>query len=414
MVPRSFFFLPLPVVAVALGFSSFFFFSYPIHTVISLQRGALHRAIHETCTNAHSGFFFFSRKVHTHTHTQRKQRERFCKTHLPTQTQTQIDTLTHTIRVLMSTGVSEEARRRNGIAVQRMFQRNAGQRAQTSAQLTREKTSATASDCYDGSEATGPTCRISATSAAALVGAVSGSGAASRPAWTLLDGRELLRHPDVDAPSHLSRQLALSAEMHTLTREEQQAVLARTTPVQQPTSALRLEELSGADRSCFVMAVQKARHARAVMAPDPTTSLTPCEAEREQWMAYHHQQAVLRYEQTLPRRRAVDPYVHLTGAQVDVSLTVPNTYTADVLAKRHGGRWVLDNAYRQQLYRGEPVMSCVMRGDFYAGSAAKRATRQPRCTVIAKNRRDVRVTSEINRAERRQRQQPENPCLCTK
>ncbi|KPA80332.1 hypothetical protein ABB37_04605 [Leptomonas pyrrhocoris] len=314
--------------------------------------------------------------------------------------------------------VSGEARQRNGLAVQRMFHRDADQRARTGAFLTRERaaqsTRHSSSGHYDGCEATGPSFRVSPTSAAALVGAVGGVGGTSRPAWTSPDGRGLLQQPAVDAPSHLSRQLALSAEMRTLTREEQQAVASRATPVQQPTAALRLEELCGADRSCFVLAVQRARHAHAVVVPDPRVALTPYEASKEQWKAYHHQQAVLRHEQTLPRRRAVDPYIHLTGAQLDVGLTVPNTYTADVLAERSGGRWVLDNPHRQQLYRGAPVMTAVMHGEFYADGAAQRAAGKPRRSIVGKNRRDVRVTSEINRAERRQRQRPTNPCVCTK
>ncbi|KPI88760.1 hypothetical protein ABL78_2139 [Leptomonas seymouri] len=314
----------------------------------------------------------------------------------------------------MTRSVNAEAQQRNGIAVRRMFHRDANQRLRAGALVTRERATQTtahaSSNRYDCCEATGPSFRVAATSAAALVGAVSGS---SRPAWASLDGRELLQSPSLDAPSHLSRQLALSAEMGILKKEDQQALLLRASPVQQPPSALRLDEVNGADRSCFVFAVQKAHHAREVKAPDLEATLHPHEASKGQWKAYHHQQAVLRYENTLPRRRALDPYVQLTGAQVSAGLTVPNTYTADVLAKRNGGRWVLDNQYRQQLYRGEPVMTAVMRGDFYAGGAAQQTAGKPRRDIMAKNRRDVRVASIINRSEHRQRQRFVNSCACT-
>jgi hypothetical protein len=318
----------------------------------------------------------------------------------------------------MTKGVSAEARQRNGIAVQRLFHRDANAQRRTNALLTREKAGQKSiqqswSDHYAGCEAAGPSFRVSATSAAALVGSVGGMGGLERPSWTSPDGRGLLQHPAVDVPSHLCRQLALSAEMGTLTPEERQAALTRTTPVQKPSSELHVESLAGADRSCFVLAVQKAHHAREVTPPDPHKHLTPYEANAEQWKAYHHQQAVLRHEQTLPRRRAMDPYVHLTGAQVDAGLTMPNAYTADRLAALNGGRWVLDNPYHQQLYRGEPVMTKVMRGDYYGDGAAQRAAGRPRHDVAAKNRRDVRVTSEVNRAERRLRQRAANSCMCS-
>lgn len=310
----------------------------------------------------------------------------------------------------MPTNVSGEARQRNGVAVQRLFHRESNQRSRTAvtAHVHSSPNHTTATNPYG--DAAGSSTRMAATSAAALVGG--GGCGKGQATWTQPDGRGFLRQPALDAPSHLGRQLELSSGMRILTREEHTALLSRASPVQQPTSALRLDEISGADRSCFVLAVQRAQHARAVQSPNPAAALTPYEASKEHWAAYHHQQAVLRHEQTLPRRRAVDPYVHLTGAQVDAGLTVPNTYTADVLAARSGGLWVLDNPHRQQYYRGEPVMTSVMRGDFYGEGAAQRAAGRPRHDVQAKNRRDVHVTSEVNRAERRRQHRATHTCAC--
>lgn len=309
----------------------------------------------------------------------------------------------------MGRGVGEEARQRNGAAVQRLFRKSASLRAAPTTPSTGGSTVAERAD-------SGATFRMASTSAAALVGETGGTSGAGQPAWCAPERRALLSRATLDVPSHLSQQLELAAEMGTLTPAQQQALSSYAAPTYSGAAAAaqKLAEVEGANRSRFLLEVQKARHARSITAPPADAALTPYEASRAQWKAYHHQQAVLRHEQSIPRRRAIDPYVQLTGAQVDVALTVPNMYTVDRLVERNGGRWVLDNPHRQQLYRGEPVMTRIMHGDFYGEGAARRAAGTPRHDVLATNRRDVRVTSEINRAERLRRQAPTCNCARTK
>ncbi|AYU80534.1 hypothetical protein conserved [Leishmania donovani] len=318
----------------------------------------------------------------------------------------------------MRNRVGDEARQRNGIAVQRIFDRSADQRARTAAQFHRDHgeraTVRTGSDRYDGCESTGPSFRVSSTSAAALVGTVGRDDRGVRPAWCDPRCGRLLSRSSLDVPSRASSQMKPAEHTGALPPSHQQPLLAGAAPEQQPTGAVSLEDVNGASRSCFRLEVQKAQHARGIDTSLADAALTPYEARKAQRRAYHHQQAVLRHERTIPRRRVVDPYVHLTGAQADVCLVVPNTYTADRLVERNGGRWVLDNPHRQQLYKGEPIMTRLMQGEFYREGAARRAAGEPRHYLLAKNRRDVRVVSEINRAERQRRQSPSHHCVCSK
>ncbi|GET90307.1 hypothetical protein, conserved [Leishmania tarentolae] len=318
----------------------------------------------------------------------------------------------------MTKNIGDAARQRNSIAVQRIFDRNADQRARTAAPLYRdhdERATANAeTDRYDGCESTAPSFRVPSTSAAALVGTVGRDDRGGRPPWCDLRCRRLRSHTAPDAPSYFRNQMMLPEHTDALPPDHQQPSLAGVTSVKRPTSALPLEDINGASRSCFLLQLQKLQHARGIDAAPADAALTPYEAKKAQRKTYHHQQAVLRHEQTIPRRRAVDPYVHLTGAQVDACLVVPNTYTADRLAERNGGRWVLDNAHRQQLYKGEPIMTRIMKGEFYSEGAARRVAGMPRHSILAKNRRDVRVASEINRAERQRRQSPSHYCVCSK
>ncbi|CAG9577776.1 conserved hypothetical protein [Leishmania major strain Friedlin] len=318
----------------------------------------------------------------------------------------------------MGNRVGDEARQRNSVAVHRIFDRNADQRARTAAQLHRDHgecaTVRAASDRYDGCESTGPSLRVSSTSAAALVGTVGRDDRGVRPAWCDPRCGRLLSRSSLDVPLHVSNQMKPAEHTGALPPSHQQPLLAGTALAQQPTGAVPPEDMNGASRSCFLFEVQKAQHARGIDTSLADAALTPCEARKAQLRAYHHQQAVLRYERTIPRRRVVDPYVHLTGAQADVCLVAPNTYTADRLVERNGGRWVLDNPHRQQLYKGEPIMTRIMQGEFYSEGAARRAAGVPRHCVLAKNRRDVRVASEINRAERQRRQSPSRHCVCSK
>ncbi|KAG5473989.1 hypothetical protein CUR178_04100 [Leishmania enriettii] len=318
----------------------------------------------------------------------------------------------------MGKNASDEARQRNGTAVQRMFQKSASQRARIAAHIhcaqDGRTTARRTSDGHDMRGSAGPSLRVSSTSAAALVGATGGDRRSVRPAWCDPDRGKLLSPPTLGVSSDPSRQVGVDEHVVHLPAAQQQPRLVCDAPVRQPTSAAPREEAGDACRSCFILALQKSKHARGIDTWPADAALTPYEAHKAQLRAYHHQQAVLRHERTIPRRRAIDPYVHLTGAQVDACLTVPNTYTADRLAEHSGGRWVLDNPHRQQLYKGEPVMTRIMRGEFYSEGAARRAAGVPRFDLLAKNRRDVRVTSAINRAERQRHQLPACRCVCSK
>lgn len=117
---------------------------------------------------------------------------------------------------------------------------------------------------------------------------------------------------------------------------------------------------------------------------------------RERRAAKEHAAAVLRYELSIPRRRALGHLTQLTGAQLDLSRSVPNNYTADRIVERSGGLWVLQNKYRQELLRGEPIMTRVMRGEFFEGTQEK-AKKKDFCQA---NKRHVSVASRINSAMR--------------
>ncbi|KAG5490509.1 hypothetical protein JKF63_00629 [Porcisia hertigi] len=307
--------------------------------------------------------------------------------------------------------VGDEARQRNGIAVQKMFHRSNAQRLHAGAQIScgrdERATVGTTGDRYDGREATGMSFRVPRTSAAALVGIVGGAGRGEQPAWSNPDPCRNPTRAPLGVSSCLTDQIDLAEHMDTQPSAQPQLLSTRAAP-------LRMKERNGASRSCFLLGVQKARHAHGIEAMPADSALTRYEANKAQWKAYHHQQAILRYERTLPRRRVVDPYVHLTGAQVSVSLAVPNAYTADRLVERNGGRWILDNSHRQQLYKGAPVMTRIMQGEFYHQGAERRAAGVPRYDLLAKNRRDVRVTSAVNQAERQRRQSLPCHCICSK
>ncbi|CCW67445.1 unnamed protein product [Phytomonas sp. Hart1] len=98
---------------------------------------------------------------------------------------------------------------------------------------------------------------------------------------------------------------------------------------------------------------------------------------------------IRRHERSIPRRRAVDRYVDLTSAQVGTSLLLPNDYTAMRLAERFAGRWALDNPHHQELLRGEPVMTRIMQGEYYAPTRGGRGRQNDRriCQSMGRRRR---------------------------
>lgn len=140
--------------------------------------------------------------------------------------------------------------------------------------------------------------------------------------------------------------------------------------------------------------------------------VNPIKARRERRAEFHRQQSIARYEKTLPLRRAADPYMQLTGAQADARVCVPTEYTLQLLSERNDGRHpVAGNPYRQEMYRGEPLMRQVLRGDFYdavvpvnasrrtASSPPMRAGKQT-ISFIQRNKKNVKEWSNYNTSHR--------------
>lgn len=214
-----------------------------------------------------------------------------------------------------------------------------------------------------------------------------------QPDWQQSDRRGLQREGEafkghLDPASHLSQQLSLAAEMGTLP----------SSPSNDPVR-----------HSNFEMTVKKASHSLAL--PSTKAAATPWEGEASdrkiRRMSFHHEVAIARHEQTLPLRRAADPYVSLTAAQADARYVVPNEYTLGVMSERYGGAHpVLENRYHQRLYKNEPLMSHLLRGSFYGssspgssgGQAAKQRSKS--VNILRRNMADVRKVSSFNREVR--------------
>ncbi|AAZ10551.1 uncharacterized protein TEOVI_000793500 [Trypanosoma equiperdum] len=149
-------------------------------------------------------------------------------------------------------------------------------------------------------------------------------------------------------------------------------------------------------RSCHALAQRRARHEWKTD-EEAKRRLQIGRGEvcnkRELRAAARREAAILRYEMTLPRRRVVGHLSHLMPAQADASLAVPTEGAADALVEKGCGRWVLHNSYRQQLLHGEPVMTRIMRGEFYETKPPPQRKKK----VWAAGKRHVRMTSEVNR-----------------
>lgn len=241
-------------------------------------------------------------------------------------------------------------------------------------------------------------------SAAALVGGATLHGSAQPQRWQHVSSRDGPTGSSLDVPLHIGQQLALAAEMGTLTDAQYRNELQRMGPGGGSARPLASSGDDSADAararaSCFEMRRQVAAHARAVAAP-PSPPQSPQAAYAAQREAYRHHRAVARYEGTIPRRRALDGYTQRTAAEEDTRRGVPNQYTAARLAERYGGGWPLDNPHRQAMARGEPAMTRVMRGEYYH-DPSKTIVRHAR-NIVKANKRDVRVASEVNRAMRGQ------------
>ncbi|EKF33104.1 hypothetical protein MOQ_003035 [Trypanosoma cruzi marinkellei] len=150
--------------------------------------------------------------------------------------------------------------------------------------------------------------------------------------------------------------------------------------------------------SCYIMNRKIARHEwetnttekRRLQGDSPNSH----QREKEQRAAMDREQAILRYELSIPRRRVVDHFLHLTAPQLDLCHTMPTAYTMDRLVEQKRGHWVLQNPYRQLLLRGEPVMTRIMRGEFYEPERNETKAKN----FSQANKRHVRIASNINHA----------------
>lgn len=128
--------------------------------------------------------------------------------------------------------------------------------------------------------------------------------------------------------------------------------------------------------------------------------------------AFHRQQSIVRYEMTLPLRRAADPYVNLTAAQLSTHRCVPTLSTLKQMSERLKGRHPIGGSkFHQVELCGEPLVGQLLRGDFYEGptpaalrSASQHCNGQPRTcpqakqklNFIQKNKFYVRELSAMN------------------
>ncbi|ESL06004.1 hypothetical protein TRSC58_06328 [Trypanosoma rangeli SC58] len=150
--------------------------------------------------------------------------------------------------------------------------------------------------------------------------------------------------------------------------------------------------------SCYSMNRRIARHewatSRAEKGKLQGGLLDHQKSARERRAAAEHEEAILRYELSIPRRRVAGHLLHLTTAQLSTSQPMPKARTMDRLVEHRKGCWVLHNPYRQHLLRGEPVMTRIMHGEFYE----PQRNEQKAMSFQQANKRHVWVASRINHA----------------
>jgi hypothetical protein len=151
---------------------------------------------------------------------------------------------------------------------------------------------------------------------------------------------------------------------------------------------------NGNENSCFLLKCKKQLHEKSIaMSAKERIQFAP-RMELDDAMEFRKNLYIVRHEQGLQRRRAVDPYLQLTGAQVDLHTVIPNSKVADTMYKAHHG-WMINNAYRQQLtHDGVPLMTRVMRGEYYHDEAKPKA---PRNDFVELNKRQIRAASAATR-----------------
>lgn len=151
---------------------------------------------------------------------------------------------------------------------------------------------------------------------------------------------------------------------------------------------------NGSASSCFLLGCQKRMHAvtlgdgaKAPIQNQPMTQL-------EHAMQYRKNLYIERNERGMQRRRVVDPYIELTGAQQGLRSVVPTAAFADRQVHEKHKSWVLHNQQRQHMVEGEPLMTRVMRGEYYIPKAVPKG---PRKDHVTSNKMQVRCASAASR-----------------
>jgi hypothetical protein len=150
----------------------------------------------------------------------------------------------------------------------------------------------------------------------------------------------------------------------------------------------------GNDGSCFLLRCRKQLHEKAFDHTEKDKIQNAPRTEIEEATEFRKNLYIIRHEQGLQRRRAVDPYLQLTGAQQDLHTVIPNSSCANKMYKEHHG-WMINNNSRQQLtHDNVPLMTRVMRGEYYQGTPSRRSVRN---NFLELNRKHVRAASAVSK-----------------
>jgi hypothetical protein len=170
--------------------------------------------------------------------------------------------------------------------------------------------------------------------------------------------------------------------------------------------ALKSAQFSGnEDSSRFMVALKKQSHSMAI----PAEAKSRLQNTGEPSLLERHEEfnkaiAIRRHEEGLSKRRVLDSFLSLTGAQQDLHLTIPSqSYAQEQLSGSSGrdvrtttgGQWALNNSYRQQLdyVSGVPEMTCIMRGDY---CRAQQAAPVKVTNFVESNKRHVKAASIVS------------------
>lgn len=150
----------------------------------------------------------------------------------------------------------------------------------------------------------------------------------------------------------------------------------------------------GNDGSCFLLRCRKQLHEKSLNHSEKDKIQNAPRTEIEEATEFRKNLYIIRHESGLQRRRAVDPYLQLTGAQVDLHTVIPNSSCANKMYKEHHG-WMINNNSRQQLtHDNVPLMTRIMRGEYYTGNPSRRGVRN---NFVELNRKHVRAASAASR-----------------